>query len=105
MKNFKQFKNVFLGIMGCGIICFTLFHFCSTIFTQFRLKLNGEKGTAIVKKVWLYKAYPHAMYEFEVNGKLYYGDKGDFPIDVAVNDSICIIFLPSNPEINMASED
>lgn len=105
MTNLQSYKNVFISILGCGIICFTFFHFCSSITTQLRLKIYGEKTKAVVKKVWIYKAYPHALYEFEVNGIRYQGSKGDFPIDVAVNDSISITYLCDNPDINMASEE
>ncbi len=106
MKKFvKVLKNAFLGIMGGGVICLVFFYLCSTLTAQLRLKLYGKKTNAVVRKVWLYKAYPHVLYEFEVDGIKYQGEKGQFPVDIAVNDSIRITFLSNNPEINMALND
>ena len=105
MVKVEHVKNIAYIILGCCILFYVSFRMLSTLSTQLRLQLNGKKTNAVVKKVWIYKGYPRVVYEFEVNGIKYQGEKGPFPIDIAIDDSISITYLLSNPEINMASED
>ncbi|HTB52325.1 MAG TPA: hypothetical protein VK718_06075 [Ferruginibacter sp.] len=72
-------------------------------FNALLLKRNGKCGKAILTNMKVFQRYQETtmQYQFTYNGKKYNGDslEKDF---TKVGDSICIVYLESDPGINLS---
>ena len=106
MKNFiKIWWDRLLIIVGIMAGVYWSYTFASITINQIRLTISGEKAKAKIIRIIERKGAPIIFFEFKIDNKCYKGDRGIFPDDVKVGDSVWITYLPSNPNINQRFKD
>lgn len=108
-KNVKKrsFNHYMSCLFGIGIITFILVRI--SMITYYDLLLDS-KGICTIAEIYKYKNIRYSRikgyYEFNVNNKWYRGHATSLSNENLKNkilhDTITIIYLPSNPQINRA---
>ena len=93
-------------IVGVVVGCWVFYTIGAGIFNYIRLERYGEKTKAVVTKSIEYSdnTKPAVNYEFVVNGKRYIQKAKEVSVKKAVGDSITIVYVPDNPDVNDIEE-
>ena len=102
----KENQSRFSIVLGSIILGYIFYTLCCTFVNHLRLKWYGEKKKAVVTKFIKYEgSNPKINYEFEVDGIKFTVIAVSVYEEKVVGDSIPIVYLPNNPEINEITEE
>lgn len=95
-------RKIYNWVLISCFACYVLYQCSVTTYNDYQLKRHGKQVMAYVYDSYSQRSHTWYLYEFTVNGQNYYGRLFNF---ANIGDSVKVIYMPNNPNINSGLDD